>query len=231
MAYRKKADFILLHNPDILVVPECENPERLNFGTDTKKPTQIFWFGENQHKGIGVFSYSNYKFKLLKVHNPAIKTILPLSVTGGEFHFTLFAVWAWNKDDKEGQYVEQVWKAIHYYEKLIKKKNTILIGDFNSSTIWDRPRRIGNHSAVVEKLAKKGIYSTYHKFFNQVQGKEMHPTLFMYRHQDKPYHIDYCFASSDLIDKLESVEVGSYEQWSPYSDHKPLMVTFRTGET
>jgi len=227
MAYRKKADFILTHNPDIIVVPECENPERLNFGVDTKKPTQVFWYGENQHKGIGVFSYSNYKFKLLRVHNPAIKTILPLSVTGGAFDFTLFAVWAYNKDDKEGQYVEQVWKAIHYYEKLIKKKNTILIGDFNSNTIWDKPRRIGNHSAVVEKLAKKGIYSTYHKFFNQVQGKEAHPTLFMYRHQDKPYHIDYCFASSDLIDKLESVEVGSYEQWSHHSDHKPLVVTFR----
>jgi exonuclease III len=80
---------------------------------------------------------------------------------------------------------------------------------------------------IREKLATKGIYSTYHKFFNQVQGKEIHPTLFMYRHQDKPYHLDYCFASSDLIDKLESVEVGSYEQWSRYSDHKPLMVTFR----
>jgi hypothetical protein len=101
MAYRKKAGFLLTHNPDIVIVPECENPERLKFGVDTKKSTQTFWYGENQHKGIGVFSYSNYKFKLLKVHNPAIKTVLPLSVTGGEFDFTLFAVWAYNKDDKD----------------------------------------------------------------------------------------------------------------------------------
>jgi hypothetical protein len=31
MAFRKKADFILTYNPDILIVPECENPDKLLF--------------------------------------------------------------------------------------------------------------------------------------------------------------------------------------------------------
>jgi hypothetical protein len=30
MAFRKKADLILAHKPDILIVPECEHPDKLN---------------------------------------------------------------------------------------------------------------------------------------------------------------------------------------------------------
>jgi len=50
--------------------------------------------------------------------------------------------------------------------------------------------------------------------------------LFMYRHKDKSYHIDYCFASADLIKKLISVEVGEHSNWSKHSDHTPLIITF-----
>jgi len=75
-------------------------------------------------------------------------------------------------------------------------------------------------------LKQKKIYSTYHQFYGQEQGKEKHPTLFMYRHQDKPYHIDYCFASIDFMNKLNNVEVGTYEDWTKFSDHVPLIVTF-----
>lgn len=226
MAFRKKADFILKYQPDILIVPECEHPHKLKFNKDTPLPTDIFWYGENPNKGLGVFSYSNYKFKLLDSHNPEFKNILPLSVTGGELDFTLFAIWANNPQDKDGHYITQVWKAIHYYDDLLSDHKTILVGDFNSNTIWDKAYREGNHSTVVEKLEAKGIFSTYHKFYGHQQGNEEHPTLFMYRHQDKPYHIDYCFASADFIGKLTNVEVGLYNDWTHCSDHKPLSVTF-----
>lgn len=226
MSYRTKAGFILKYKPDIVVVPECEHPDKLKFGKQVPVPNDIFWFGTNPNKGLGVFSYGCYRFKLYKNHNPEFKNILPLVVTGGEFKFTLFAIWANNPLDKEGAYVTQVWKALHFYDDIIKKRNTLLVGDFNSNTIWDKPRRIGNHSAVVAKLETKKIFSAYHYFHQQQQGKEKHPTLFMYRHQDKPYHIDYCFASSDLIKRISKVQVGSYKKWSKFSDHIPLLVTF-----
>lgn len=226
MAFRKKAGSILAHKPDIVIVPECECPEKLKFSPETPIPTDMIWKGTNQHKGLGVLSYSNYKFKLLDDYNPALKTILPISVTGGNFDFTLFAIWANNPEDKNYQYIGQVWKAIQHYDSLLKNERTILMGDFNSNTIWDKPKREGNHSTVVERLEQKEIYSTYHKHLKQTQGKEEHSTLFMYRHQNKPYHIDYCFASIDLIDKLRNVEIGSYEEWTKYSDHKPVIVTF-----
>lgn len=226
MAFRNKAEFILVHKPDILIVPECESPEKLIFKKNNLIPNDILWYGTNQNKGLGIFSYGNYKFKLLECHNPKFKNILPISVTDGEIDFIMFAIWANNPDDKDGQYVTQVWKAINYYEDLLSEENVILIGDFNSNTIWDKPRREGNHSTVVEKLKSKNIFSTYHEFFNQEQGKEKHPTLFMYRHENKPYHIDYCFASNEFIRKLVNVEVGNYMDWTEYSDHKPLIVQF-----
>jgi len=226
MVYRRKANLMLAHKPDIVVIPECEHPDKLKFDPGTPLPTDVFWFGNNQHKGLGVFSYTNYKFKLDERHRSEFRTILPLIVTNKKHEFTLFAIWANNPDDRGYQYVGQIWKAINFYASLLKNKRTILVGDFNSNTIWDKPRREGNHSTVVEFLANKGIHSTYHKFFNQLQGNEKHDTLFMYRHKDKSYHIDYCFASNDLIQKLSQVEVGKHKDWCKHSDHTPLIVTF-----
>ncbi|TMI64698.1 MAG: endonuclease/exonuclease/phosphatase family protein [Bacteroidetes bacterium] len=226
MAYRKKASLILAHKPDIVVIPECEHPDKLKFESGIPLPDDVFWFGNNQNKGLGIFSYNKYKFQLSDIHNPDFRTILPLKVANNEFEFTLFAIWANNPKDKGFEYVGQIWKAINFYSELLKNKNTMLIGDFNSNTIWDKPKREGNHSTVVELLAKKGIHSTYHKFYDQTQGKEKHNTLFMYRHKDKPYHLDYCFASDDYIKKLINVEVGRHAKWCKHSDHTPLIVTF-----
>jgi len=226
MAFRKKAGFILAHKPDILIVPECENPGRLKFNPDTPKPTDMLWFGTNEHKGLGIFSYCNCKFKKLKDHNKDLKLIIPIAVTGGDLDFTLYAVWANNPQDPDGQYVEQVWKAIRHYDKKLKNKQTMLIGDFNSNTIWDRKYREGNHSNVVKRLEEKGIFSCYHLHHKQVQGKEQHPTFYLYRHKNKPYHLDYCFASADMTDKIQTVEIGDFDFWMQYSDHVPVIVTF-----
>ena len=226
MAFRKKAAHVLSYQPDILVVPECEHPDKLKFDNGTLAPTDCFWFGENKNKGLGVFSYSNYKFKLHDDHNTKLKTILPLSVSNGKKSFTLFAVWANNPKDRDGAYVTQVWKALHHYEHLLQPQRTILAGDFNSNTMWDRPKREGNHTTVVARLEAKKIYSMYHRFHKQTQGKELHPTWFLYRHHDKPYHLDYCFASADFAKKLVDVQIGTHQDWSAHSDHTPVIVTF-----
>ena len=226
MAFRKKADFILAHEPDILIVPECEHPDKLKFNTDTPKPTDILWFGMNRNKGIGIFSYTKFKFKLLNTHNPDLRMIIPIGVTGGKYDFTLYAIWANNPEDPDGQYIEQVWKAIQHYDQDLNDK-TILIGDFNSNSIWDRKHRESNHSNVVKFLESKDIFSSYHLFHKQIQGKEKHPTLYMYRHQDKPYHIDYCFVSKNIAKKIKSVEIGDFDIWRKHSDHVPVIVTFK----
>src|SRR5690348_4400278 len=119
MAYRKKARYLMRHRPDIVVVPECEHPDKLRFDEGVPLPTDVFWMGNNLNKGLGVFSYSQYRFQLLDHYNPAFRMIVPLAVTGGKTDFNLFAVWANNPDDRGFQYVGQVWKAINFYKDLL----------------------------------------------------------------------------------------------------------------
>jgi exonuclease III len=227
MAFRKKAASILIQKPDILIIVECEHPDKLLFTADIPKPTDSLWFGKNHHKGLAIFSYGDSRFKILKNYNEDFRMIIPIEVTGGYYDFNLFLVWAYNPTDKDGRYITQVWKAITYYDKLLTDKPTMFIGDFNSNVIWDyKKHKLGNHAGVVKMLENKGICSTYHVHHKQAQGREEHPTFYMYRHKDKAYHIDYCFVSADMIEKLQSVEVGEHDSWAKYSDHVPLIVTF-----
>ena len=225
-AFRKKADHILAFHPDILVVQECEDPDKYGYNLNNKKPDFQYWYGDNRHKGICVLSFSEYKFELLPGFNPEFRYILPFRVTGKGLSFTLMAIWAMsNKENYEARYIGQVWLAINYYSELLRE-TTILVGDFNSNKIWDYKARVGDHSDVVKKLADNNIQSIYHLHFGVEQGKELHPTFYMQRKRNRQYHIDYCFASSDLIDKVQNVEIGIYENWIAYSDHSPMIIDF-----
>ena len=226
MAFRKKAGMMLALQPDILIVQECEHPDKLSFPAEIANPEEVIWIGTNDNKGLAILSYNGFKIELHKKYDPEIRLVAPIKVSKDNTTFMLFAIWANNPGDPDGQYIGQVWKALHHYDRLIKKHSTILIGDFNSNSIWDKPRRPFNHTTIVERLQLKGIDSLYHHHFNQVQGKELHPTLYLYKHQNRPYHIDYCFASRDFTEKLEGVEIGDHAGWMKYSDHVPIMVSF-----
>lgn len=222
--FRKKIDIILAQCPDILVIQECEHPDKLGFGKIMPKPTDYHWYGDSIHKGIGIFSFSYYKFELLPVFNPEFRYILPFRVFGNGQSFTLLAIWAMdNKENYQARYIGQIWLAINYYTDLFSE-STILIGDFNSNKIWDYKDRVGNHSDVVRTLEEKNIHSIYHKYYISEQGTEKHPTFFLQRNPNKPYHIDYCFASADIYDKLQTLEIGAYENWIRYSDHSPVII-------
>jgi exodeoxyribonuclease III len=225
MAFRRKAQVILAQRPDILIVPECEHPDKLIFDTGIPKPTDFLWYGTNHNKGLGIFSFSNFRFSLLNGYDENFKLIIPISVTGGEIDFNLFAVWANNPLDKDGHYIEQVWKALLHYDEHLNAKSTLLIGDFNSNTIWDKQHRESNHSNVVKLLEAKGIYSLYHTYHQQSQGTEAHATFYLYKHREKGYHIDYCFASAGILGKVRGVDIGDFDTWIKHSDHVPVMVT------
>lgn len=226
-AFRKKNERILSLQPDILVVSECESENKLKFGDLTPIPSDFFWYGDSENKGLGVFSYSDYKFELLKIFNPRFRFIIPLKVNGKDSSFLLFAIWAMdNKEKPEARYIGQIWLAINYYSSLLSLP-CILTGDFNSNKIWDEKERVGNHSDMVEFLDKKGIYSLYHKQEQIEQGEEIHPTFHMYRKTEKPYHIDYFFASDSIIKEGFEISVGNAENWIDLSDHVPLTLELK----
>ena len=222
-AFRRKADQILSYKPDIIVVPESEHPDRIDFSLTTQ-PHDFYWYGDNIHKGIGIYSFSEYKFELLPNFNSEFRYILPFRVTGNGNSFILFAIWAMsNKENYEARYIAQIWLAINHYKDLLGE-SLIMIGDFNSNKMWDLKKRIGNHSHVVQKLADNNIHSIYHQRFKFEQGKEEHPTFFLQRKKEKPYHIDYCFASADFCAKVQNIEIGIYEKWIAHSDHMPFII-------
>jgi hypothetical protein len=68
-AFRKKAEAILTQKPDILIVQECEHPDKLLFDLTTQLPTDFLWFGDHKHNGLGIFSYSEYRFQLHDKYN------------------------------------------------------------------------------------------------------------------------------------------------------------------
>lgn len=226
MAFRNKAAHILRYQPDVLVIQECEHPAKINFEQHIQQPSSVLWVGSNENKGLGIYAYNGLRLTLHRSYDPGLQWIAPVKVTGPSCNFLLFAVWANNPGDKDGPYITQIWKAMERYKKLIRKKNTVLAGDFNSNTIWDKPRRKGNHSTVVKLLGEKGIASTYHHYFEQQQGQEAHPTLYLHRNIQKPYHLDYCFASADFMQNLLTVEMGEATYWLRHSDHIPVISRF-----
>lgn len=223
-AFRKKYQRILSLKPDIMIIPECEPEEKLMFGKLTPMPADFFWYSNNESRGIGIFSYSDYKFELLKEFNPAFSYVIPLKVSNDTDCFLLFAIWAKdNKEDPRARYIAQVWLALDYYSHLLNL-NPILIGDFNSNQIWDDKSYLGNHSDVVDILRQNKILSLYHEQNALAHGKEEDHTFFMYRKTEKPYHIDYCFAPNEHVNQGAKIQLGNPEEWIDISDHIPLIV-------
>lgn len=54
-AFRKKTDHILSYRPDILVVQECEHPDKYIFSSQAKKPTFHYWYGDNTQRDFYLF--------------------------------------------------------------------------------------------------------------------------------------------------------------------------------
>lgn len=68
-----------------------------------------------------------------------------------------------------------------------------------------------------------GLVSAYHLRHGVEPGSEPHPTFYMNGKPDRPFHIDYCFIPERWAEKVKSVEVGSYSEWTD-SDHRPVTV-------
>jgi exodeoxyribonuclease III len=223
-SFRTKNAKIMALQPDILIVSECENPDKLKFGKLTPTSSDHYWHGDSDNRGIGIFSYSAYKIRLLDIFNPSFRYILPFQISSDEHSLTLFAIWAMNnKEFPEARYIGQIWLAINYYKDLLND-STILLGDFNSNKIWDYKDRVGNHTDVVNMLKEHNIFSLYHEQNCLIHGEETKPTFFMQRNPNKPYHIDYCFASKRLIDSGYSFAIGDYDDWIDKSDHAPIII-------
>lgn len=60
MAFRKKYEQILLYEPDLLIVSECEHPDKFN----NKFYGNVLWISDNRNKDLAVFSFNGFKITI-----------------------------------------------------------------------------------------------------------------------------------------------------------------------
>lgn len=187
--FRKKFRDMLALNADIYVIQECENPAESTSIAYKAFAQNYLWTAEHQNKGLGVFAKEGICLTENNWPKYCLRNFLSIRVNN---IFDLVAVWAC-KPYIEEYYIYQSINISNYNE------NTIIIGDFNSKTVWDKKHYTRTHSAIVQQLDKIGLCSAYHHQTNEAQGNETTPTFYLYRHPDKGYHIDHCFISSKNI--------------------------------
>ncbi|WP_370243845.1 endonuclease/exonuclease/phosphatase family protein [Alteromonas abrolhosensis] len=236
-ALRRKTNEIDSLNADILIIQECEDPAQSTM-LYREWAGDYLWVGTSKNKGIGVFPKNgntikslnwNGQFKieglLTKSSSLTWKTsdlnlFLPFKLNN---EMTVLAVWTKGNDSQIFGYMGQFWKYLQIHRNDLKSEKTMIVGDFNSNAVWDKSDRWWSHSDVIAELKEIGISSLYHEQFNERQGEESSPTFYLHRREEKPYHIDYAFLSSDIIYKSK-LSVGRREDWISVSDHMPLNI-------
>ena len=217
MALLRKAPNLLALNPDIAVIQECSKKS-----VDDLRDKGLFglWFGTNLNKGVAVLCGKGWNADVLEATFG--KWVIPVRIHGS-VDFNLLAVWACPVGTKRADnYIGEVYRCLVKYAGWFRKTPVVAAGDFNSNVQWDANRPGRNHTEVVRLLESHGMISAYHTHHDEKQGAETRPTYYFYRHQGKPFHIDYIFAPKRWL--LKSVEVGSFREWGHLSDHVPLVV-------
>jgi len=199
-------------DPDLAVIPECPQLPR--------DPGSTIWFGANRHKGLGVIAKHPWRIAAVEACGRLPRWVRPVRVAG-PCSFLLWAVWAC---DGPHRYVRGIHRALDLKPHLFEAGPSVMLGDFNSHSLWDQNYPTDeNHSALLRRLETLGLTSSYHHYYSEPHGSESRPTFFEYRHQHRPYHIDYCFLPTLWVHWIDSVTVGSHADWATRSDHMPLV--------
>lgn len=228
-AFRNKTFLFDKSKYDILVIQECEDPSK---STEDYKQwaSNYLWIGNNKNKGLGVFCNGDIEIEKLQwsdintnYKNEQLESFLPCLINK---EIILIAVWTKKANSEVFGYIGQLWKYLQLHKDKLKDKKVIIIGDFNSNSIWDKWDRWWNHLDVVNELLELDILSVYHKLNNEAQGKESVPTFYLQKKLEKPYHIDYIFMSNNLFNNNLKLNIGEINKWMNYSDHLPMFCNF-----
>ena len=236
-ALRKKTDAIDSLSADMLIIQECEDPER-SLKAYQQWAGCYIWKGSSKNKGIGVFARNGTEIKSLSWYREFRIPGMPVTSASATWKtdelrefvpfrvnntFNTVAIWTKQSTGGTFGYAGQLWKYLQSHRRDLAEDECLLIGDLNSNVQWDRPDRWWNHTDNVLILKEIGLHSLYHEFNGIEQGNEPDPTLYHRRKLETSYHIDYAFASKRLRTGAK-IEVLQPEEWLAFSDHMPLLV-------
>ena len=218
-AFRKKFEHLSHINADIYVIQECEDPEKCKDQSYKNWASNFLWIGNNKNSGLGVYAKEGFLLKKLDWESAGLQSFIPFTINN---EFIVLAVWTKQANSPTFQYIGQMWKYLQAHQSKLSSSKSIICGDFNSNTCWDKGDRWWNHTDVVNDLIKIDIHSIYHSLNKLEQGKEVRPTFYLHRKLEKSYHIDYAFASSSLLPSA-NLEIGKFNEWISFSDHMPVI--------
>ncbi|HEY3058476.1 MAG TPA: hypothetical protein VGL99_05825 [Chloroflexota bacterium] len=228
--FHRKLAALRALTPDLAIVPECTSLDILSVKAPGLIPTGAVWIGDNPNKGLAVFSFGSYRLTQDDAYDPAIQYALPVRVDGpGNSTFHLLALWAHHGlSGRTVATVGPVLRALAVYEQFLCARPSIVAGDFNNHIRWDKTGKAWNQANTVATFERMGFVSAYHVFQGLAQGAERHPTFYWRtRSVDGPtYHIDYVFLPQASLPHLQSIEIGTRDDWiaTGLSDHTPLIL-------
>ena len=221
-ALHNKFDNLAALGPDLAVIPEMASPEVLKRKIRNQLGFSAEWVGQSENKGLGVLINPQWDYQIAECFDPQFELFLPVEILTPR-RINVLAVWAFNHRAKNNSPAANATNnVLKFYTDWIGNAPTIILGDFNNSVIWDKPGSLNNFREIIATLKSLGLSSLYHQQFNQSLGTEEDSTLFMYRKQDKRYHVDYFFASQQLLDNCGKLLIGKPSDWLQISDHAPL---------
>jgi exodeoxyribonuclease-3 len=230
MALHRKFDAMLRLRPDIAIICECAEPQRLAaLASSNGLSGDPVWIGDNRNKGLAVFAFNGYAARLADPFFASFRHVAPVHITG-PVECNLLAVWAQNGSGgvSRKHQLGPLRRALTRYSHFLAERPSIVAGDFNNNAIWHRPGWRINHANAVAAMERIGLMSAYHLLRGELQGSESVPTLYWRdRTEDGPtYHIDYIFLPAQWLSRAHELTVGTYADWcgSGLSDHVPIVV-------
>ncbi|WP_343998353.1 endonuclease/exonuclease/phosphatase family protein [Pseudarthrobacter sulfonivorans] len=209
MGYAKKRWLVEALQPDVAVLPEVSQKHI----AETDAPFNA-WIGSNPHKGLGVIGFTDRSY-VLHDAGRLLPWHIPFTVDG----VNIVALWA-HVRDKDLKYVRVTHEVVDRHADFLSSAPSLLIGDFNSNTIWDREHPGRNHSLLVDKLHGLGLRSVHHRTEGIAHGVEITKTYYHTKKLHFGHHIDYAF----LRGASATLEIGRHEDWLQFSDHMPLIL-------
>ena len=213
---RTKAERLLALEPDIAVVQECSDSAVLD------GMNRIVWTGAYPTKGLAVFARPELAGREYLDADATRQWFAPVQFPG--LGLNLLGCWAMHHRGQEPRPARgRIHATMEHYADFLAGGRSIVIGDLNDHTRWDTTR-YPSFARLTTQLDAQGLTNLYYARTGEIPNEETRPSLYWYRHRDKPYLVDWAFIPSDWIARVSSFDIGEYDAWHEASDHMPLII-------